>query len=339
MLRTDTDFPDYTIFHLIHRENTGGVEIGIERSAAEINNYLNYRVYSVMSFRNGNYSFSNIRLILDMFRFQRKIIISSLWLSHFISFILSLFSLYWIAFFHSAANFHKLDKVCKNIAIKFADRYFCDCDTTAKFHNLNHYYIIPYVFKLKSKPLSKKPIDFLFVARADAVKRFGKFIDMMRELENDIGILNVHIYSNRDFEFLLTNNQMLKLKRYKTFINAPRREIELAMTSSKFFVSTSEKEGFGLAIAESINGGSVPIVTKVGEPSIYLDEDKAIFLESSGELSVAAKNKIINLFKNPISLSEVNKRAKKSLQHYGNYTDAMVSALESVHESIKLKRR
>jgi hypothetical protein len=104
------------------------------------------------------------------------------------------------------------------------------------------------------------------------------------------------------------------------------------MSSAKFFVSTSDKEGFGMAIAEAINLGAVPIVTLVGEPSKYLDAKSAFFFDTNGELDFLSKQKILDSLQDRDNLKLMNKRAQRQLSAYGNYTDEMIRAFKFLGE-------
>ncbi len=315
---------DYYVFHLIHKEKIGGVEVAVKRSHACINEKINYRVYSIMSFQSGEYSYSMFQFFLDLIKYKRKILISSLWYSHLIAFIFSIFSDSWIAFFHSAAVFHRKDRFGKAIAIWFADGFFCDSEATAKFHKLKNFSLIPYVFGSAITTEGRRDIDFIFVARADPVKRVDLFIDLINSLRKEDSSLTAQIYTDDNIDTLLRADQINSLDGYEVFIDASQSNICRAMLRSKFFVSTSEKEGFGSAVAEAINSGCVPVLTMVGEPINYLDDQTAVYLRSSNGFGKDEIAKITLLLKDTRLRTQMSGEAIKRLSTYGNYTDKMV---------------
>ena len=104
------------------------------------------------------------------------------------------------------------------------------------------------------------------------------------------------------------------------------------MSSAKFFVSTSDKEGFGMAIAEAINSGAVPIVTYAGEPSRYLNTKSAFFFNTNGELDLLSKQTVLDNLQDEDNLKLMNERAQSQLGAYGSYTDEMISAFKFLGE-------
>src|SRR3989344_2160343 len=141
------------IAHIVPAMDIGGVEIGITRSFVEINRQFAYEVYYVR--RKGSLEVgqqSVLRLLKKVLLGDNKpdIILTSLWWSHLFGWLIRSRNRQWVAFFHSAGFFHKVDSIVCRWAWRRADK--CLVDSMATHNAISRSLrkpdaVIPYIFE------------------------------------------------------------------------------------------------------------------------------------------------------------------------------------------------
>ncbi|MBI4210220.1 MAG: glycosyltransferase family 4 protein [Candidatus Diapherotrites archaeon] len=112
-------------------------------------------------------------------------------------------------------------------------------------------------------PGKKAANSFLFVGRISRNKRVDRLIGAFAELPKKTGFSLV--IAGTDWEGLLEGCRKLVrekglAKKVRFVIGPSEDELKALYSSSEFFVSASEYEGFGLSLVEAMASGCIPIV-------------------------------------------------------------------------------
>ncbi|HZX20319.1 MAG TPA: glycosyltransferase family 4 protein [archaeon] len=154
-------------------------------------------------------------------------------------------------------------------------------------------------------PGKKQKNSFLFVGRFSKNKRVELLLDAFSKVEAEFSL----IIAGVDWENLLKKYREkvseLGLEKKVSFaINPSAEELRALYASSEFFVSASQYEGFGLALAEAMASGCIPIVQenegfsqilsgKQGFLADFEDAKKtAAEIEKAMKLSAKEKNEL-----------------------------------------------
>lgn len=113
----------------------------------------------------------------------------------------------------------------------------------------------------------KKKYDFVYIYRKAPWKGSKKFFDIMKcldlLLENKINILLINLSNSSQFNNLKNINIS-----YKEWVN--EEEINKLFSESKFIISTSLNEGFGMPFLEAMQSGCIPFVPSEGGTSDFV---------------------------------------------------------------------
>ena len=133
------------IIHLIHCDGPGGIETGAKLGQQELKKYIDYEIKYIFD--------SNDKIFTRLIKFikvtkllfketseeKKCIILSSLWMSHIIAFILQLLfrNIKWISFLHTS-NYHNVINylVCTKLT-RLADKQVFDSYSTAESYDKN----------------------------------------------------------------------------------------------------------------------------------------------------------------------------------------------------------
>ena len=123
------------VAHIVPSLDIGGVEIGILKSRIALQDKLDYRVFFVK--KEGSLTVTQLsvfRLLFEILKGSWKpdVVITSLWWSHPFGWLLRSRNRTWIAFFHSAAYAHSIDRIIQKWAWRNADKCIVDSNATAK---------------------------------------------------------------------------------------------------------------------------------------------------------------------------------------------------------------
>ena len=146
------------IIHLIHFDAPGGVETGAKLAQQEFKNNINYEIKFIYN--------ANDNIIVKFIKFlkatkllfketkgkEHHIILSSLWMSHIISFILKILlkNITWISFIHNSNYTNIISYLICTKLTRLADKQVFDSYSTAKAYSskaVNRDRIINYVFQ------------------------------------------------------------------------------------------------------------------------------------------------------------------------------------------------
>lgn len=332
------------IIHIIHAKTSGGIEIGALKAEKYFKNNFNYKVNFIFNL-NDSVILKIKKSIKQYFILKKKInentiLISSLWISHIICFILKLSftKFYWVSFLHNtnyATFFNKL--ICTKLTM-FSNNVIFDSLITAKSFLINkkvkkkniiNFYFRDYKFiKSLNKRWHERPYDFIIVARN--IKQKGFF-----NLENFIQY-NLSSYKKYFKLLIITNNILedtnLKNIKYKFSykcdihfkLNLPNHKVISFLEKSKYYICLSIHEGFAITVAEALKSGCFILTTNVGEQRNYLYK---------------RRKKLIN-FNKKINFSKIEKDAaseknfKNSVTFFNKkvnfYTDQIINFVSSI---------
>ena len=295
---------DIKIIHLIHSDGPGGVETGAKLAQQEFKNNINYEIRFIYN--------AGDNIIVKFIKFlkatkllfkeikgkENHIILSSLWMSHIISFILKILlkNMTWISFIHNSNYTNIISYLICTKLTRLADKQVFDSYSTAKAYNsksINRDRIINYFFKkydLKKfdiKNWSNRKYDFITVATNTKQKGFLEIEKFCKNMSN--------LYPSRLKIMIITDNlkKILDLEELKKKLNSIcdiQFEVNLTntdvlerMTESKIYFCLSHYEGFGVTIVESLLSGCFIVTTNVGEQQYYLHSNRRSILDNKDE--------------------------------------------------------
>ncbi len=332
------------IIHIIHANINGGIEVGALKAEKYLKDNLNYKVNFIFNLNDG--AILKIKKSIKLYFILKKkinentILISSLWASHIICFLLKLSftKFHWISFLHNtnyATLFNKY--ICTKLTL-FSNDVIFDSFITAKSFlknkkinkkNIVNFYFRDYKFiKSLNNKWHKRPYDFIIVARNIKQKGFfnlEKFIQF--NLSNYKKYFKLLVITNDILED--TNLKNIKDKfSYKCDIhfklNLPNYKVVSFLEKSKYYICLSTHEGFAITVAEALKSGCFILTTNVGEQRNYLYKKR---------------KKLIN-FNKKINFSKIEKDAiseknfKNSINFFNKkvnfYTDQIVNFVSSI---------
>lgn len=255
--------PALKFHHLLPRWYIGGVE----RMYSEF--YKNsdlpielYRVYPSDERHEITSSLPFQRLFFNIK--QGDVLISSLWISHVIAYLISrIIKVSWVATFHSSSHASYFDYFGQKLAHLKAKHCCYDCSATQIYcsesfgRRANTEIILPYEDKgefryLKSEWIERK-YDILWVGRLSDEKQPHKALQLM----NSYGKNNVFVYASTE--------RKLSEKNILYFRNLSEGEIMKLMINTKYLLCTSRYEGAAIAAEKAHQCGCIIISDDVGE--------------------------------------------------------------------------
>lgn len=196
-----------------------------------------------------------------------------------------------VFFLHSTNNAHIFDFIFTNIGIALSSHIFVDSAATllqrSKLAMRKRFQIISMKLDFNFFDLyiarSYEALHFVYWGRIHPVKNIEKSIDFVREaFEKCPQTVTFTIYGSGDETYI----QKLKTKNadlidtgvlaFKGFI--ARETIPKQLQRMNFFLSTSEYEGFSMAVLEAMSIGLIPVIHPVGESSNYCEDKKNAIL-------------------------------------------------------------
>ena len=322
------------IIHLLHADGPGGIEVGAKLGEQELKKYINYEIKYIFNSEDKVItrlvkSIKVTRLLLkESSSREKKIILSSLWMSHIIAFILKILlkNITWFSFLHTS-NYHNIINylVCTKLT-RLADKQIFDSYSTAKAYNNkknNRQEIVNFFFpnyelkKFDINNWANRKYDFIIVARNE--KRKG-----VLEIENFF-LNTCHSYKSKPKIIIITDNlnkavDFMELKRKLSSIcdielktNITNPEVLKYLAESKIYVCLSHYEGFAMSVVESLLSGCFIVTTNVGEQQYYLHPNRRLVLNNSSNYN--------------LDFNYINKN--------GSSEENFVKAKEFLHKNIK----
>ena len=290
------------IIHLIHADTVGGIEVGAKLAQSELINSLDYQIKYIFNINDNVITKLKklVKVTKEIFKESKgkkdQVILSSLWMSHIISFILRILlkNITWIAFIHNSNYPNIINYLICTKLTRLADKQVFDSYSTAKAYDskkINRERIINFFFpnyKLKKfdiKNWSNRKYDFIIVARNTKQKGFLEIEKFCLSISNS--------YPSRPKFVIITNNlkkavNLEELKRklnpicdinFKT--NLTNSEVLEHLAEAKIYFCLSHFEGFGMTIVESILSGCFVVTTNAGEQQYYLWPGRRLIINNT----------------------------------------------------------
>lgn len=257
-----------------------------------------------------------------------EVILSTLWKSHFIMLIVSIFTkVKVIPFIVGVKFFNAFDKLFSTIIIRKADYLLVDSrkgelwvksiNPNCKIYSfLIHTQLL--IEKSKFDRSFSKDLNFIYVGRLNVVKRLGKAFDFLDLVNSRFsGSMTFDLYgpieSGFDLDHLLGAYPHLNVS-YKGIIK--HSDFPLIYPKHTFFIQFSESEGSGMSIIEAMRFGLIPVITRVGEVVEYcLDGENSILFGTDEE-----PENMINHFSSIISNIPISSLANNAFATFSDVT-------------------
>lgn len=209
-------------------------------------------------------------------------------------------------------------------------------DVTSKYGELNNYKIIPHSAKRVDvvDKISYNPYLAVSLARYSSQKRIDEAIRAFYYVVKEIPEAEYHIYGfgplKKDLENLITELKLDGNVKLMGFSNNPAETYQSAACS----ILTSDYEGFGMVLTESLAAGT-PVISydiKYG-PKDIIREGIDGFLITKGESEKMAI-KIIEIMKNKELREELSHNSKDVLSRFSHdkYVASWLSLFEEVNK-------
>lgn len=180
--------------------------------------------------------------------------------------------------------------------------------------------LIPYSIYLNdfSTERSEEKNSFLFVGRISRNKRVDNLVRMVSCLKKSVPFVKLYVVGGdwenikKDLDELIRNSNLEK----NVIFPGEKRGKELLdyYAKSKFFVSASEYEGFGISTVESMAAGCIPIVNDIESFMNFIENGKNGFIIDYSKPEETAES-IRNIMERK-DLCKVVKNANETAREY-----------------------
>lgn len=283
------------VAHIVPSMNVGGVEMAIFRTSVALNEVFDYKVYCVKSqgsLAAGQQKFRNYLKSLFSPASRPDVVLTSLWWSHPIGFISTLFGVRWVVFLHSSGFASFPDWLFNRLAVLFAKNFFYDSENTKRKMlagvRERTYFIPCFTLDHEDKQVFRErpSVDVVWAGRNSPEKRLDLIADIAHRLLLVRPSIRISLYvAGAQFaEF-----DMLKSK-YGNAVNlkyndAPDAVLE-ACQDSKIALCLSDYEGFSMSTAEAAFLGNLIAAREVGDLHSYLPVSDTLWLKNLDEASL-----------------------------------------------------
>jgi glycosyltransferase involved in cell wall biosynthesis len=304
-----------TVFNSVVDLRSGKIEI----VKLDLNLYSNNPVLYIKAF------FKVFRTVKNE---KVEFIISTLWKSHFIMIMVSIFTtIKVVPFIVGTKFFNALDKLFSTIVIRNSDYLLVDSrkgELWVKTINPSckiYSFLIHTQLSIDKNKLDRNTsigLNFIYVGRLNVVKRLDKVFEF-------VNLLNFKFFGNITFDFygplergfdldLLLNSFKHLNVSYKGIIK--HSEFPLVYPKYNFFIQFSDSEGSGMSIIEAMRFGLIPVITKVGEVVEYcIDGENSILFETDEKPEF-----MIDHFSGVISRVPLSSMSNSALATFSNVT-------------------
>lgn len=336
------------VLHVVPSLNIGGVEVGLLRSHGELQQQIDFSVFSVKGAGRLHVVRVTWRDVLkSIFRKDSRpdVVVTSLWLGHITGLVLALiYGSRWIPFFHAARSEGWWRDAILHSAARLSSFAFFDSQATYKYHEAHGRdmaQIVPYRFESPNfgEPRgTHRPYDCIFVGRIAPPKRPDLLVEYLSHLQAQLPDVKPLVVISCEEKDLEDFHLLLRLKKVAAEVRVnvdPMLVIEL-LAQSSLYLSFSDSEGFGMATVDAMCNRCVPVVRPVGEIASYVDESCGILVDdiSAAGMSDAARRSLA-LLKDKEMLREFGERAQDSVSsryrlYIESYVDGVRRALNQI---------
>lgn len=203
---------------------------------------------------------------------------------------------------------HRLDNVDRVIAMSKNDEKL--------FSKISRPIMIPYAIKLKDFVGKRKEKNsFLFVGRLSKNKRVDRLLEIAFHLKKKIPDFKLYIVGDgNERPMLEKKHEKLRLNDNVYFVGEKTGKPLLEYYSkSKFFLSASEYEGFGISVIEAMASECIVIVNDIEAFRNFVKDGENGFISNFSNPKEASEL-ILNIRNN--DLSKISKNAKEKAKEY-----------------------
>lgn len=211
------------------------------------------------------------------------LIVSSLWKSHFIVLVSTLFlDVKLVPFIHSTKWFNFFDKFFSKLILKKSFSIIVDSFSGLKWIESLNFKQRTHIISMKiSNPSVVKKytggsneIKFVFLGRVHPVKRIDKMYEFIETLGKILPQKKISLDLYGPIESAFINQKKYLEEKYNklnVFYNGEISYYEVHSKLSKYdyYLQMSDAEGMAMSVVESMSIGLIPIVTSVGEIQFY----------------------------------------------------------------------
>lgn len=352
------------IVHITSTMGLGGVQSGIVKSMVQINETMDYHVFSLgeisekmiahlpdnikskIHFVGSRFYYLGwISSVSKIFALNPDVVVVSLWKSTPPAIIFKLLNpkVPIIAFYHSVKAVHFADKMCQWLLGRFQNKTFTDSRATAesvsKRFGIKNPIPIPYHFdttfgqkEILNKSFNEpfKLVYFGRLSKEKGIPRALKFCSFLKSL----GVkFEYHLYASGNVGNI--QEQIVNLHIDDCIIlkdTVSPIQVSALMRQYDFLLQLSDFEGLALAVVEAMNCGLVPIVTKVGEIASYCKhlENAFVLSDSFDDNLNAFAVEFFQILKNQEYLGSMRFKALSTFKGELSYRDVFCREIESL---------
>jgi glycosyltransferase involved in cell wall biosynthesis len=316
----------------------GGVEVGIERSHAALNEVMDYRVFYVKKpgeIRCGQRHV--LRLLADTITgaWRPDVVVTSLWPSHPFGWLFRRLGRGWIAFFHNSGFTGRLQEAILRHAWRAADSRLADSEATASVFCATHdaaYRIVPYIFPEETQDSDwlSREIDVVWLGRPVAAKRLDLVVEFLSRLvrRQERGRIALVVAGDVPDEIRAFDpDSGWSVDIHESLDNASARGL---LRDSRFYLLTSDYEGMSMSTIEAVFAGCVPIVRPVGELRHYIGCDYELSLGDGGAADLdAVAQRVSGRWSDEAFARLTQAGIRKRIADYSTYVDEFSAAVTS----------
>jgi glycosyltransferase involved in cell wall biosynthesis len=336
------------VLHVAPSLNIGGVEVGLLRSFRDLQQYMDFRVWSVKGaglLNVPSLTFAQALKLLFSRATRPQVIVTSLWLGHLVGGMFALICrARWVPFFHAArAEGFWRDMVLRTAARSSRFSFF-DSRATFRYHGdsrMERSQIVPYRFQIPaslSMGGSERRYDCIYVGRIASPKRPDLLVEYLVQLQSlRVGLRSLIVISCNERD-LATFKTLLRTRgvNAELQVNVDPMQALVLLGQSSLYLSFSDSEGFGMATVDAMSNGCVPVVRPVGEIASYVDENCGIVIDdiSIAGIKSAAKKSIALLDNDELFRIYADRAFLRISSRYGLYIE---SYAEGVRRALNLR--
>ena len=345
------------VIHIIHELKIGGVEAAALSSVELLNSNFEFWLFCV-----GDIDTSLVKYISDMNRTQilslkskksllkiieilnsdpTPIIISSLWKSHLVHFLIRLFFRvkYSVVFIHSSRFFHIFDYIFTKLSLQFSNEVWTDSRSANQFmvsHTKLDIHIISFILKapkyIVKKNESLSSFKIIFLGRLANVKRLDLIVSFISALRKKNLRVTLDVYGpdQKRLSLLKHSIAQYQLQEYVHYKGKCKfEEVEELLTNYNGFVLMSDFEGMAISAVQALQAGLVCFLRNVGEISNYgVHLQNAVILnsieDSDWQRFIDESVKVLN---SPEKIEKISQKAKETFRDVKQYQNDVLHNL------------
>jgi glycosyltransferase involved in cell wall biosynthesis len=273
-----------------------------------------------------------------------QFVVSTLWKSHLVVYLVSFFTrIEIIPFIVGIKFFNFFDKICSYRVVTKSKYILVDSSKGKSWvSSLNpkaqvFSFLIHTSLKIDKSRLGRSDdhtLKFIFVGRLNVVKRLDKTFEFLNQLNSKFHkTIFFEIYGPIEKAFDLKNyfDRYMHLNlEYKGVIE--HKDFPDIYPKHHFFIQFSDSEGSGMSIIESMRYGLVPVITNVGEVVNYCENSVNSIVYDTNVPITEMVDQFIEVISNE-SFKNLSMRALETFEHVNSYNDILLETLNKIYSN------